>query len=102
MGVILLLKGQPGSGKSTLARFLAALLGWPLIDKDDARDGCQDLAIQHPSIDWNTLSYDVMFRYVESQLRVGLNVIVDCPLARKSLFNRAAELAQQVITVLVI
>lgn len=96
MGVILLLKGQPGSGKSTLARYLAALFGWPLIDKDDARDSCQDLAIAHPSIDWNSLSYDIMFQFAESQLRIGLDVIIDCPLARKPLFDRAADLAEQV------
>ena len=96
MGLLVLLKGQPGSGKSTLGRALAAHLRVALVDKDDARDAFEDCASANPSIDWNALSYDVMFRYAETQLATGLGCIIDCPLARRSLFDRAAALAEKV------
>lgn len=95
--VLLLLKGQPGSGKSTLAAALARALQWPLVDKDDARSAFQPLVAPHPAVDWNELSYAVLWRVVETQLRCGLSVVVDCPLARRTLFDRAAVLAQQVV-----
>lgn len=41
----------------------------------------------------NDLSYDIMFRVAASQLSCGLSVIVDCPLARRELYERAAALA---------
>ncbi len=97
MTVLLLLKGQPGSGKSTLGRALAQRLHWALVDKDDARDAFQHLAESEAqrSINWNSLSYDVMFNVARTQLACGVSVIIDCPLARLELYNRAAELAQQ-------
>lgn len=94
--VLLLLKGQPGSGKSTLAVALARALRWPLVDKDDARSAFQPLLAAHPGVDWNELSYAVLWRVVETQLRCGLSLIIDCPLARRPLFDRAAALAEQV------
>jgi len=96
MPLLLLLKGQPGSGKSTLGRHLARRLSIPLIDKDDARDCFQALALANQHIDWNQLSYDVIFSIAESQLANGLGLILDCPLARHSLFVRAAALAEKV------
>ena len=95
MGVLLLLKGQPGSGKSTLGRALASHLNWPLIDKDDARNAIGSLSEAHSLINWNSLSYDIMFRYLETQLSCGLSVILDCPLARRELYTRGASLAKQ-------
>jgi len=94
--VLLLLKGQPGSGKSTLAEALCRNLRWPLVDKDDARSPFQPLVGSHPGINWNELSYAVMWRVAEAQLRCGLSAVVDCPLARRSLFDCAAALAAQV------
>lgn len=93
--ILVCLKGSPGSGKSTLARELARRLGWALIDKDDARDAFQSLTQQHPGVDWNSLSYDVMFRYAATQLACGNSVIFDSPLARRALFDRAREMAEQ-------
>lgn len=55
----------------------------------------QPLAAAHPGIDWNELSYAVMWRVAEAQLRCGMSAVVDCPLARRPLFDRAAALAQQ-------
>lgn len=96
MLVLLLLKGQPGSGKSTLGRALAARLRWALIDKDDARDAFQPLVTPHCGVDWNSLSYAVMFNYAATQLAVGVPVIFDCPLARLELYTRAEAMAAQV------
>ena len=94
--LVVLLKGQPGSGKSTLARALATRLRVPLIDKDDARSACQRLTAAHPGVDWNELSYGVMWRHVDTQLACGLSLVVDCPMARRSLFDAAASLAARV------
>ncbi|KAL4431261.1 hypothetical protein ABPG75_006517 [Micractinium tetrahymenae] len=93
--ILLLLKGPPGSGKSTLAAALAAALRWPLVDKDDARSSFQPLVGTHPGIDWNELSYAVMWRVAATQLACGLSVVVDCPLARRSLYDRAAALVAE-------
>lgn len=94
--MLLLLKGQPGSGKSHLGRALCRHLRWPLIDKDLARSPCQPLVAGHLGIDWNQLSYDIMFSYCEAQLACGLSAVLDCPLARRSLYDRAAKLAAKV------
>lgn len=96
MPPLVLLKGQPGSGKSTLGRALAPRLRAALIVKDDARDACQKWASAHHSIDWNALAYDIMFNYAETQLRTGMGCIIDCPMARRSLYDRAAALAEKV------
>jgi len=100
-------------------RLLARRLQWPLIDKDDSRDclepfaavaaaaaeASQPLSVQThepraaqqaPVIDWNGLSYGIMFRYAATQLALGINTIIDCPFSRVELFHRAQQLAQKV------
>ena len=79
-------------------RQLAAKLRLPLVDKDDARDAFQALAQQAgpAGVDWNGLSYSVMFAVAATQLSLGLGVVLDCPLARLELYRTALELAQQV------
>lgn len=94
--VLLLLKGHPASGKTSLARQIARDLGWCIVDKDDAKDCfvgplrgcCSDAQL-------NVVSYDVMFRVASTQLSCGNSVVVDCPLARRQLYEQATELAEQ-------
>ena len=94
--VLLLLKGYPGSGKSTLGKALAKHLKWPFIDKDDARDTLQLVAPTAPHLDWNSLSYELFFNFAHAQLRCGLSIILDCPFARQSLYDRVKVFADQV------
>ncbi len=110
--LVLAPQGLPGSGKSTLAQELARRLRWPLVDKDDVRDVLQAhsaataaataLAAGTPAgptpgvVDWNALSYDVMFSVAARQLGLGLSIVLDCPFARRQLYDRACEVAAQV------
>lgn len=72
---ILLFKGPMGVGKSTLARALGKLLGWPVVDKDDAAD----VLINHLE-GYGPLAYEVMFSQAISLLEQGFSVIIDSPL----------------------
>ena len=44
----------------------------------------------------NTLSYAIMWRFAETQMSVGRPIIVDCPLARRELYDAGAALANKV------
>uniref|UniRef100_A0A7R9Z3W5 Uncharacterized protein n=1 Tax=Chlamydomonas euryale TaxID=1486919 RepID=A0A7R9Z3W5_9CHLO len=115
--VLIMMKGHPGSGKSTLARALARALRCPLVDKDDARDCFQAHSAAAAAatggggdgaaaadgggggatgVDWNMLSYEVMFQVAGTQLGLGLNVVADCPLARARLFEDGVAVARRV------
>lgn len=91
--VIVAMKGHPGSGKSTLAHSLAQLLRCPLIDKDDVRDCTATLQLTSPTKLLNDLSYDVIWQIASTQLRLGLSVIIDSPLSRRTHLDRLLQLA---------
>ncbi|KAJ8480371.1 hypothetical protein OPV22_024098 [Ensete ventricosum] len=99
--LIVAMKGHPGTGKSTLARAISAALACPLLDKDDVRD-CT-LPVQHALSGTGTgaaaagllndLSYSVIWRLAATQIRLGLSVVVDSPLSRRTHLDRLLDLA---------
>ncbi|GLJ09418.1 hypothetical protein SUGI_0109180 [Cryptomeria japonica] len=88
------MKGHPGSGKSSIAQSLAKSLKWALLDKDDVRDSTLPLQSLVASA-LNDLSYAVVWRMADTQLKCGTSIIVDSPLSRPHLFQEAAALAAQ-------
>jgi predicted kinase len=94
--VLVLMKGHPGAGKSTLARCLSESTKWPLIDKDDCRDALRDVQDSAATVDCNAIAYSIMFQVAATQLSLGISTIVDCPLARVDLYERATAIAAQV------
>ncbi len=88
---MILMKGHPATGKSTLARALGRHLRWPVIDKDDAKDHTDGLRDDN-QLD-NQLAYDIIWQIVETQLQIGLGVIVESPLAHLRLYELGASLA---------
>ncbi|KAI3688792.1 hypothetical protein L2E82_46622 [Cichorium intybus] len=91
--VIVAMKGHPGTGKTTLARFIAASLRCPLLDKDDIRDSTSAIEAEVESKLLNDLSYQVLWQMVKTQLSLGLSVVIDSPLSRKSHLDRLVDLA---------
>jgi hypothetical protein len=57
-------------------------------------DGMQN--IKDTPVNKGYVCLQVMFRYARTQLQLRLNVVLDCPLARKELYETALEIAQQV------
>lgn len=91
--MIIAMKGHPGTGKSTLAQSLSSLLKIPLVDKDDVKDCAAAIAAASTASLVNDFSYDVVFRLVSTRLRLGLSVVVDTPLSRRSHLCRLADVA---------
>ena len=54
------------------------------------------LKAQVPAATLNSLSYDAMWRIAGRQLACGNSVIVDCPLARRQLYDTGCAIAAQV------
>lgn len=97
--VVVAMKGHPGSGKSTIARSLAQALKWPLLDKDDVRDSTLPIQNLLPSSSsgglLNDLSYAVIWGMADTQLQLGVSVVIDSPLSRPHLFHQIAALAAE-------
>ena len=75
------------NGAITLLKTLIIDCFWEKLIFYTARLGSQ--------VDLNVLSYEIMWRYAETQLLCRNSVIVDCPLARKELFQQGKHLASQ-------
>ncbi|CAK9169564.1 unnamed protein product [Ilex paraguariensis] len=100
--IIIAMKGHPGTGKSTLAHSIASSLKCPLIDKDHVRDSTQSLqqtllllssppATAHNLL--NDLSYEILFQMGSTQVGLGLSVVIDSPLSRRTHLDRLEQLA---------
>jgi predicted kinase len=87
--VLIAMKGHPATGKSTLALALARRLGWPLVDKDDAKDLTLDLP------DANRRAYSIMWRIVERQIELGISAVAVSPLSSVSEFRAARGIARR-------
>lgn len=99
-GVVVAMKGHPGSGKSTVARAIASALRCPLLDKDDVRDCTLHLErAGGGSGILNDLSYAVLWRLAERQLRLGLSIVVDSPLSRRAHLDALARLPAALVIV---
>ncbi|KAL6647859.1 hypothetical protein ACP70R_015296 [Stipagrostis hirtigluma subsp. patula] len=97
--VVVAMKGHPGSGKSTAARAIAAALRCPLLDKDDVRDCTLPLEGLAPAGMLNELSYAVLWRVAERQVRLGLSVVVDSPLSRRAHLDALARLPEALVVI---
>lgn len=97
--VVVAMKGHPGCGKSTAARAIAAALRCPLLDKDDIRDCTMPLEGAVASGVLNELSYAVLWRVVERQVRLGLSVVVDSPLSRRAHLEALTRLPAALVVV---
>ena len=97
--VVVAMKGHPGSGKSTAARAIATALCCPLLDKDDVRDCMLPLEGLAAAGLLNDLSYAVLWRMAERQVRLGLSVVIDSPLSRRSHLDMLTRLAGVLVVV---
>jgi predicted kinase len=84
---MIMMKGHPATGKSTLARVLARHLMWPLIDKDDIKDH----TLHMPS--GNEIAYEVAWQIAETQLAIGVGVVVDTPLSYEIAYRKGCTVA---------
>jgi len=89
--ILAALRGLPGIGKSALARAVGRELEWPVLDKDDFKE----IVYGRTAVP-DELSYDLLFRPAQRQLRQGLSVIADSPLLNAGLYALAARTASEV------
>ncbi|XXG68897.1 hypothetical protein AAC387_Pa06g1892 [Persea americana] len=95
--LIIAMKGHPGTGKTTLARAIAAAIRCPLIDKDDVRDCTEALQkslaedSRIPTL-LNDLSYAVLCQMAQTQIELGLDVVIVSPLSRRAHLDHLIQL----------
>jgi predicted kinase len=70
---LVIFSGLPGVGKSTLADRLARQLRWPLLKIDDVIGQVP----KNPGIEFWDSKVDILLDLVNTQLKLGLDVIVD-------------------------
>ena len=73
MNTLVIFSGLPGTGKSTLANRLARELHWPLLRIDDVVNNIPE----NPGTEFWDSQVEVLLTLTESQLVIGLSVVVD-------------------------
>jgi predicted kinase len=102
---VVMLRGLPGVGKTTLSIELGKTLQIPVVCKDDIRDTlvgfdrcCNEHFIEAGvsfHVDSNSYCYDIMMALAKTQLKCGMDVIVESPLGRLDIYNRFVQLAEE-------
>jgi predicted kinase len=77
---LIVVHGLPCSGKTLLARYLSRELGFPLICKDDIKEGLFD-ALGANDTDWSQrlsmAAFSALFKLAEQNLSSGQSVIIE-------------------------
>jgi predicted kinase len=76
--MLVLFTGVPGTGKSTFAHAAARALGLPLLAIDTFVDLLPVDQVALPTPYWDTL-YQILIRFADTQLSLGIGVIIDAP-----------------------
>lgn len=74
---VIVVSGLPASGKTTLATALAEQLSWPLISKDDFKTVLHEHLPQLSPAEAGPLSFALMWRAAEVQLRAEADFILE-------------------------
>lgn len=74
---IILFRGRPGVGKSTISNALAREQRLPILRKDDIYDSAAAYVEDHAVR--SKISYDSLFKILESNIATGTSLILDYP-----------------------
>ncbi len=77
---IILFRGRPGVGKSTVSNAFAKERKLPILRKDDIYDSAATYVGDH--VVRNKISYDSLFKILESNISSGTSIILDYPFQR--------------------
>ncbi len=77
---IVLFRGRPGVGKSTVSNAFAREWKLPILRKDDIYDSTAPYVEDHAIR--NKISYDSLFKILESNTSSGTSIILDYPFQR--------------------
>lgn len=75
--IIILFRGRPGVGKSTISDAFAKERKLPILRKDDIYDAAATYIEDHTVR--NKISYDSLFKMLESNMPSGTSLILDYP-----------------------
>jgi len=91
------MKGPMGVGKSSISRAIGKRLKYCVIDKDDASDVLLNYLEPYGETlkPYGKIAYEIMFKYVESLLSQGHNVIVDSPARGELAYLNAIKISER-------